>query len=135
MAEACTVESCGELYPTAWQLSLNSLSAWQYVVKHVDISLVTWSILLVLDCLHLLAAATVVACSVGFLVWPHRALATWGHRAWLVGSVALALMLLVVLVLAGIVAGGPHLGFLGLLVGYGMLWAGNRVFLTAASAT
>jgi hypothetical protein len=123
-------DSCGWFYTTTWQLSLNSLSNWEFYVNglpHLDISLVTDTILLVLFYLPLLAAMTVVAGRVGFLVWPHRALVTWGHRAWLTGSIALALMLLFVLLGAVFFAGGPQSGFLGLLVGYGLLWAGNRV--------
>jgi hypothetical protein len=80
MAEAC-MDACGWLSPTAWQLSLNALSAWAYVVSalsRVDIALVPVPILLVAYYLPLLAAAMVVAWSVGFLVWPHHALARWG---------------------------------------------------------
>ncbi len=131
-------DACGWLYPTTWQLSLYTESAWQYEVNalpHFDISLVPSTILLVLYYLPLLAAVTVVGCSLGFLVRPHRALATWGHRAWLTGSIALVLMLLVVLFVAKFFGGGPYSGFLGLLVGYGLLWGGNRVFLNTGSVT
>lgn len=133
IAEQCE-DACGWLYPTTWQLSLYGLSAWQYEVNALpqfDLSLVPSTLLLVLYYLPLLAAVTVVGCSVGFLVRPHRALATRGHRAWLTGSLALVLMLLVVLFVATFFGGGPYFGFLGLLVGYGLLWGGNHVFLTA----
>jgi hypothetical protein len=43
----------------------------------------------VLSSLPLLVAVAVVACSFGFLVRPKRAFARWGHRAWLVGCIAL----------------------------------------------
>jgi hypothetical protein len=105
-------------------------------LPHFDIFLVTGTILLVLYYLPLLAAATVVACRVGFLGWPHRALEKCGRRAWVTGSVALTLMLLWDWFVGnGFGGGGLQIGFLGLLVGYGVLWAGNRVFLPAASAT
>jgi hypothetical protein len=89
------------------------------------------SVFFVLDGLPLLAAVTVVGCSVGFLVRPHRALAVWGQRAWRVGTIALVLMLLWSLVVVVAYRGGPSLGFVGQLVGYGLLWAGNRIVLTA----
>jgi hypothetical protein len=85
--------------------------------------------------LPLLAAVTVVGCNVGFLVRPHRALATWGHRAWLTGSIALVLMLLFVLFVASFFAGRPDSGFLGMLFGYGLLWGGNRVVPNNVSVT
>ena len=44
-----------------------------------------------------------------------------GHRAWLVGGIALVLFLLVDLFLAAFFGGGPGKGFFGLLFGYGLL--------------
>jgi hypothetical protein len=88
----------------------------------------------VLSSLPLLVAVAVVACSFGFLVRPKRALARWGHRAWLVGCIALVLFLLVDLFLFSFFGGGPEKGFFGLLFGYGLLWAGNRVALNSVSA-
>jgi hypothetical protein len=114
---------------------LHSLSAWVQELQelpHIDSSLVPDTFLLALYYLPLLAAVTVVGWSVGFLVRPQRALALWGYWAWLTGSMALAPILF--LVLDGAVylgGGGPHIGLLGLLVGYGVLWAGNRIYLTA----
>jgi hypothetical protein len=81
--------------------------------------------------LPLLAAVTVVGCFVGSLVPPHRERAVWGHRAWRTGSIALVLMLLCILLVAVLFRSGPYLGFFGLLAGYGLLWAGSRVFPTA----
>jgi hypothetical protein len=133
MAEQC-MDACGWDYPTTWHLSLDGLSAWEYQINalpHFDISLMPDTIVLVLYYLPLLAAATVFGCNVGFLVRPHRALATWGQQAWLTGSIAFVLMQLFVLSGAAFFGGGPASGFLGLLVGYGMLWAGTRVVLTA----
>jgi hypothetical protein len=134
----CFDSYCGWVSSTTWQFSLAGLSSWEFYVNglpQLDISLVTDTIVLVLYYLPLLAAATVAACSVGFLVWPHRALAVWGHRAWAAGSITLILMLCFVSFGTAFFGGGPQSGFLGLLVGYGVLWAGNRVFRTAASVT
>jgi hypothetical protein len=128
--EGCVDSYCGYTYPTTWQLSQYALSAWEYwvnAVPHLDISLVTDTIVLALYYLPLLAAATVVACSAGFLVWSHRAFTTWGRRAWLTGSIALAPMVLIFLLLTAFFGGEPQIGFLGLLVGYGVLWAGKRI--------
>jgi hypothetical protein len=137
IADQCA-DACGWLYPTTWQLSLYGLSAWEYEVNALpqfDISLVPDTVLLVLYYPPLLAAVTVVGCSVGFLVRPHRTLVTWSHRAWLTGSIALVLMLLFVLFGASFFGGGPYSGFLGLLVGYGLLWGGNRVFRNTVPVT
>ncbi len=116
------VDSCAQpkLHATAWAFSLTLL-------RNIPSSPVANVCILVLAYLPLLAAVIVVTCSFGFLVRPHRAFAKWGHRAWLVGVIALVLFLLVVLFLVWFFSGGPELGFWGLLVGYGLLWAGNRV--------
>jgi hypothetical protein len=81
--------------------------------------------------LLLLIAVTGVGCMVGFLVPPHRTVGLWGQRARRAGAIALALMLLWSLVVVVGFRGGPSLGFVGLLVGYGLLWTGNRIVLTA----
>ena len=124
------VDSCAQpnRYTTAWALSLNTLSL-------LPSSPIISVVLLVLCYLPLLAAVMVVACLLGFIVWPHRAFVTWSRRAWLTGSIALVLFLLVVLLLvfllgALFLGGGPEVGFFGLLFGYGLLWAGNRVAFT-----
>ena len=123
------LDSCAQpnRYTTAWALSLNTLSL-------LPSSPIISVVLLVLAFLPLLAAVTVVACLLGFLVRPHRAFVTWSHRAWLTGSIALVLFLLVVTFLFSFFLGGPELGFFGLLFGYGLLWAGNRVALNSVSA-
>jgi hypothetical protein len=136
IADQCE-DACGWLYPTTWQLSLYGLSAWQYEVyalPQFDISLVPDTVLLVLYYLPLLAVM-VVGGSIGFLAHPHRTFVTWSYRAWLTGSIALVLMLLFVLFGVSFFGGGPYSGFLGLLVGYALLWGGNRVFLNSVSVT
>jgi hypothetical protein len=117
-----------QLSATAWEYSLTSL-------RDLPASLVFNVCLLVLCYLPLLAAVMVVACLLGFLIRPHRAFVTWSRRAWLTGSIALVLFLLVVLLLvfllgALFLGGGPEVGFFGLLFGYGLLWAGNHVAFT-----
>ncbi len=124
------VDACAQpnRYATAWAFSLNTLSL-------LPSSPIISVVLLVLCYLPLLAAVMVVACLLGFLVRPHRAFVTWSHRVWLTGSIALVLFLLVVLFLSFVsLGGGPELGFFGLMFGYGLLWAGNRVALNSVSA-
>jgi hypothetical protein len=123
------LDSCAQpnRYATAWALSLTSLADLPYSTA-IDVCI------LVLAFLPLLAAVMVVACLLGFLVRPHRAFVTWSHRVWLTGSIALVLFLLVVIFLFSFFGGGPELGFFGLLFGYGLLWAGNRVVLNRVSA-
>ena len=115
-------DSCAQpqLSATAWEYSLTSL-------RDLPASLVFNVCLLVLSYLPLLVAVAVVACSVGFLVRLQRTFARWGHRVWLVGGIALVLFLLVDFFLAAFFGEGPGKGFFGLLFGYGLLWAGNRV--------
>lgn len=121
------VDSCAQpkLYATAWAFSLTFL-------RDLSSSPVANVCFLVLAYLPLFAAVTNAVCSFGFLVRPQRAFARWGHRAWLVGCIALVLFLLVVIFLFSFFGGGPELGFGGLLFGYGLLWAGNRVALNSA---
>lgn len=121
------IDSCAQpkLYATAWAFSLTLLA-------DLPSSPVINAFTLVLCYLPLLAAVMVVGCLLGFLVWPHHAFVTWSYRAWLAGSVALVLLLLVVLFLVSLFSGGPEKGFFGLLLGYGLLWVGDRVVRKSA---
>lgn len=106
-------------HATAWEYSLNVLS-------HLSVTPVTEACLLLLCYLPLLAAVMIVGCGIGFLVHPRRTLATWSYRGWLTGFIALVLLLPFLLFFVR-----PDIGYLGMLFGYGLLWGGNRVFLTA----
>jgi hypothetical protein len=123
------VASCAQpkLYATAWAFSLTILANLPSS-PFINISI------LALCYLPLLAAVMVVGCLLAFLVRAHRAIATWSYRAWLAGSVALVLLLLVVLFLISFFSGGPDKGFFGLLFGYGLLWVGNRIVRNSASS-
>lgn len=109
---------------TAWALSLRILSL-------LPSSPITSACLLALCYLPLLAAVMVVGCLLGFLVWPQRAFVTWSHRVWLTGSITLAFLLLVVLVVSLF---GPASGFFGLPLGYALLWVGNHVVFNSTSS-
>lgn len=118
-------DDCPSTYFTAWETSMRALSLLPVTMgQSLFFPLV---IVLLLCCLSLLAAVTVLGCSISFLVHRHRALAIWSHRAWLAGIIMLVLAL--PLVFFPFVR--PEIGYLGMLVGYGLLWAGNHVFLTA----
>lgn len=122
-------DSCAQPkhYATAWVFSRSTLSL-------LPSSPITSAAILVLCYLPLIAAVIAVSCLFGFLVRPHREFATWSYRVWLVGSIALVLLLLVVLFLVSFFSGRPEKGFFGLLLGYGLLWAGNRVVLNSDSS-
>jgi hypothetical protein len=113
------VDCCAPRYFTVWNLSLNVLS-------HFQGAPVPDTFLLLLCYLPLLAAVTVVGCSVGFLVHPQRTFAIWSSRGWLIGSIALVLLLPFLFLFIR-----PAIGYLGMLFSYGLFWAGNRIFLTA----
>lgn len=105
--------------PTTWAFAANGLS-------HLSVTPVTSVILVVLCYLPLLIAVAIVGCSFGFLVYPLRTFATWSYRAWLAGSIALVILVLVVLLFVW-----PDIGYPGMLFGYGLLWGGNRILLAA----
>lgn len=109
-------------YLTAWEMSMRAL---------LGLSdpgfLVAGAFALFLSYVPLLAAVTIVGCSIGYLVHPHRTFVTWNYRAWLVGIsvVVIALPFLSFFILH------PYIGYVGMLFGYALFWGGNRLFLTA----
>ncbi len=106
-------------YSTAWELSLYGLSNFP------DRGGVAANILL-LCFLPLPVAVMVVGGSIGFLLHPHRWFATWNFRACLVGISAVGILFLYV----GFLNAQPEIGYAGMLLGYGLLLGGNRLFLT-----
>lgn len=110
---------CGApVYSTAWELSKYGLSNFP------DSPAVN---ALVLSSLPLLAVTTVVGCSICFLVAPHRMFAIWSYRALVAGFIALVILVTFLLYFGT----EPQIGYVGMLLGYGLLWGGNRLFLTA----
>lgn len=109
-------------YATAWEFSLNVLSRFSF-------SPPVSAGILVLLWIPLLAAAAVLGCSFGLLVYPRRAFATGIRLSGLMGGSALVLSLLLYLVfLSGFIR--PGLGYPGMLVGYGLFWGGGRLLVT-----
>lgn len=107
-------------YSTAWELSMYGLSDFPHT-PHGSA--------LVLSSLPLLAVMAVVGGSIGFLVHPHRRFAIWNYWTWLAGAGALVMLFSFLLFFNT----QPEIGYVGMLFGYGFLWGGNRLFLTAYS--
>jgi hypothetical protein len=76
--------------------------------------------------LPLLSAVVGVGCGIIYQVWARYAFAVWSTGALIAGTAALLLMLLLFLL-----PFRPQIGYLGMLVGYGLLWAGSRLLLRA----
>ena len=108
---------------TAWETSLRVLS---FVQVDRDQSLILMLVFILLCYLPLLAAVAALGCSIGFLVHPHRTFATWNHRVWLAGISALGIAFPFLFWFVR-----PDIGYVGMLFGYGLIWGGNRLFLTA----
>ena len=104
---------------TAWELSLNLLTSLRMALEITPL-------LLVLLSLPLLMAVLVMASSLGFLAHPDYAFEVWIQRGSLVGSIALILLLPFQMFWVR-----PEIGYLGMLAGYALFWAGHRVFLIA----
>lgn len=118
------IDACGPpLQPTAWESSLN-------LVAHLSITPVAYSLILVLYYLPLLAGVVVVGCSLGYLGKPRRIFARGMRFGRVAGSVALILPLPFLFIISL-----PHIGYLGMLFGYGLLWAGDRVLRAHYSGT
>ena len=113
---------------TVWEFSLN-------MAAHLSVSVtpVVDSLIVLLCLLPLFAAVMVVGCSIGFLANPQGMFATWSHRGWRTGITALALIFVLSLVFLSSVL-RPEIGYVGMLLGYGLLWRGNRVFLVERRA-
>ena len=109
---------------TAWEMSLRSLAL---IPDELGQSLIFMLVFILFVCyLPLLAAVAVLGCSIGFLVRPHRTFATWNHRVWLAGISALGIAFPFLFWFVR-----PDIGYVGMLFGYGLIWGGNRLFLTA----
>lgn len=110
-------DTCGApTYSTAWQISMRALSGSAPAAA---------PFVLLLCLLPLLAAATTVGCGIGSLLRPRRTFATWSVRAWRAGVGALVILLPFLFFFVR-----PEIGYVGLLVGYGLWWGGSRLLRT-----
>lgn len=100
---------------TAWEDSL-------YLLANFEFFPIANTLVLALYHLPLLAAVVGVGYSLAYRVRPSLSLAIWSRRIWIVGTIALIVMLLLLLIGAR-----PDWGYLGMLLGYGMCWVGSRL--------
>jgi hypothetical protein len=84
------------------------------------------SFVLLLHYLPLLAIAIAVGCGIGFLIYPRRVLMKWIFRSWVAGGIALLIMLPLLFFFRR-----PEIGYLGMILSYGLFWGGNRLFRMA----
>jgi hypothetical protein len=113
-------DSCGPpVSRTTWELSLRALSNFVFVP-------IANGLVLALLSLPLLGAVVGVGCSIAYRVRARLAFAVWSTRAWVAGAAALFLMLPLLLL-----ASLPEVGYLGMLLGYGLFWAGSHLLHTA----
>ncbi len=104
-------------YSTAWELSLYGLSGFPQP---------PFGAALVLSALPLFAAMTILGCSICFLVDPHLTFATWSYWAWAAGFIALLILFTLLIFLET----RPAIGYVGMLLSYGVLLGGNFLFFT-----
>jgi hypothetical protein len=100
------------IYSTAWESSILLLSHLSYTPLPV-------SLLIVLQCLPLLAALLVFAESIGFIIYPQRFFVQWIFRSWLAGIIALLILPPFLTVFTR-----PEIGYFGMLLGYGLFFVG-----------
>jgi hypothetical protein len=100
---------------TLWELTLRLLA-------NANFSHVANIVILALHHFPLLAAVVGIGCSLAYCVRAHRMLAVWSKRAWVAGAAAVFLMLPLLLFMVR-----PDWGYVGMLLGFGMCWAGDRI--------
>jgi hypothetical protein len=111
---------CGPpLTRTMWEDS-------QHLLANLAFFPVANVLILVLHHLPPLGAVAGVGCTIAYRVSALRAFAIWSRRAWFAGAAALLLILLL-----SLLGSQPELGYLGMLVGYGVCWVGSRLLLSA----
>lgn len=112
-------------HPTMWEFSLNA-------VAHLPYSPVVVAVTVLLCYLPLVGAVLVAACGLGCLLHPARGFVSWSARGLVMGSIALVSIALLGLTFFVFLWIRPQIGYLGMLVGYAVLWAGWRLFLRAS---
>lgn len=104
---------------TAWEVTVR---VWRSVAAPYDLQLALGSAFaLLLVNLPLLAAMVILGWEVDVLVHPHRTFVTWSGVARVVGIAALLIQL------PFFIFARPGVGYVGMLVGYGLLWGGSRL--------
>lgn len=106
------------IYRTAWESSLQVLS-------HFSIAPFADSVVLILHYLPSIAALMVLAGSIGFIIHPQLFSLKWIYRSLLTGMITLLIALPFLFFFSR-----PEIGYLGMLLGYGLFFGGYRLFLT-----
>jgi hypothetical protein len=123
------------LYVTTWLNCFDSChppmsaTTWEFLLRLLSdfgFAPIGNALVLALLSLPLLGAVVGVGGSIAYRVRARRAFAVWSNRAWVAGTAALFLMLPLLLL-----ASLPEVGYLGMLLGYGLFWAGSRLLHTA----
>ena len=105
--------------PTAWESSMRFISSFW-------ISPLANSFALLIQYLPIVTAAVIVGSGITFLARPRHVLITWIFRWWLVGLIALGVGLPFLSIYSH-----PGTGYFGMLVSFGLFWAGNRLIRAA----
>jgi hypothetical protein len=113
--DACTPP----VHRTAWVSSLRFLLDFSFAP-------VAASFALTLHYLPLLAVLLMLGFSAGFLLHPQRRYTTWYHLSWIVGISALLIALPFLFFFIH-----PDIGYVGMLLSYGLFYGGHRLFLSA----
>jgi hypothetical protein len=117
---ASCIDTCTPpIHRTMWGSSLQILSSFS------NFSFSTLCIL-VLHYLPLLAGLLMLGCSLGFLIQPRRFFVVWFYRIWFTGMSALLLILPLLIFFMQ-----PEIGYPFLLLSYGLIFGGYRLFLGA----
>jgi hypothetical protein len=118
------VLTCGDVCVSPKSSSLWTLSLYQ--LANFRFAPLGRALVLAVLFLPLLGAAGGAGWSLVYSVRARHVFAVWSTGALVAGSGVLGLMLPLLLIF-----GQPDWGYLGMLVGYGLLWAGSRRLLAA----
>jgi hypothetical protein len=116
------VFSCGDVCSSPRSFSMWELSLYQR--SNFRSMPIGYTLAIAVVFLPLPGVVVAVVSSLAYRVWARRAFVVCSTGALVAGSVALFLLLLVSLIL-----GQPDWGYLGMVVGYGLLWSGSRRLL------
>ena len=116
------VLTCGDVCVSPKPSSMWTLSLYQ--LSHFRLAPIGRALVLAVLFLPLLGAVGGAGCSLVYHVQARHGCAVWSTGALIAGYVVLCLMLPLLLLL-----GRPDWGYVGMLLGYGLLWAGSRRLL------
>jgi hypothetical protein len=120
------VFSCGDVCISPRSFSMWELS--QYQLSNFRRAPIGYTLAIAVVLLPLLGVVVAVVCSLAYYAWARRAFVVWSTGALVAGSAAL-----IALLLPSLVLGRPDWGYLGMVIGYGLTWAGSRRLLSTPS--